>query len=168
MGLKEIPLTQGYTALVDDDDYGHVAAFKWTLMRGPRTNYAYRALVTNGVRETIYMHRVIMGAGPGEVVDHRNWNGLHNWRDNLRLCTRQQNGRYRKAAAETDGRTSQYLGVSMNSKSGRWYAFIQLGDRRSRFLGSFERETDAAMAYDVAAVEHFGEFAHINLPRKTG
>src|ERR1043165_2122866 len=85
---REIPLTQGYVALVDDCDYEWLSQWKWCahVAKGGRTAYAFRA-------KGIAMHRVIMNAPEGMDVDHRDHNGLNNTRANLRICTHAENQR---------------------------------------------------------------------------
>jgi hypothetical protein len=89
-------------------------------------------------------------------VDHRNGDGLDCRDCNLREVTHAQNmhnGRPRR-----DG-LSRYKGVSRRDR--RWYARIRRGGGQ-RGLGTFDSEVVAALAYDAAAAEQFGEFAWLN------
>jgi hypothetical protein len=109
------------------------------------------------------MQRVILAAElqqqPWLWVDHRDHDGLNNQRCNLRLATPSANAcNIRKRA----GTTSRFLGVYWNKRMRRWHAQIKAGGRRHS-LGLFDREEDAAAAYDNAAREWFGEFATLNL-----
>lgn len=165
----KIFLTQGQVALVDDDDFALLSAFKWFYYPGsPRslTGYAMRnRRATEGKRGVIYMHRSILAAPQGSVVDHINGNGLDNRRSNLRLATHRQNCRNRRGAERTS--TSSYLGVSWHKKGRKWAAFIcERKDGRgiSTYLGLFASEEDAAKAYDSAARIRFGRFASLNFP----
>jgi hypothetical protein len=92
-------------------------------------------------------------------VDHEDHNGLNCQRHNLRVCVRgENNGNTRKTCG-----TSQYKGVSRDASRGLWRACITIRNR-SKFLGRFHDERDAALAYDVAARAAFGEFALCNFP----
>lgn len=95
---------------------------------------------------------------PVKVVDHINLNGLDNRRGNLRLCTDGQNkanGRIRR------DNTSGYRGVYWNASANKWQAYISVNSKRL-YLGVFSDPWDAAVAYNDAALKHFGEFARIN------
>jgi hypothetical protein len=152
--MKNIPLTQGFVALVDDADYERVSSHKWYIKidRRKRTKYAVGAA---GVR----MHRFILGlsAGPVPQVDHRDHDGLNNQRENLRVCTHGQN---RSNTRKAKG-TSQYKGVHLDSS--KWIAMLK-SSGRTKYLGTFTSELDAALAYDAAARVAFGEFACTNFP----
>lgn len=166
----KILLTQGQEALVDEDDFVRLSTFKWFYYPGsPRslTGYAMRnrRSYEEGGRGVIYMHRFILDAPQGSVVDHINGNGLDNRRTNLRLATHRQNCRNRRGAERTS--TSSYLGVSWHKKGKKWVAFIcERKDGRgvSTYLGLFSNEEDAARAYDAAARIRFGRFASLNFP----
>jgi hypothetical protein len=157
--VREIPLGRGKVALVDDEDFDHLNAFRWNAGGG----YA-RRLDWNGVGQklnAILMHRVVMDARPGQEVDHINGNGLDNRKANLRLCSHLQNSRNRKKQVLTQGRrsSSAYKGVYRRS-SGKWAASIRI-DQRQVYLGTFATEVDAAVAYAKAAREHHGDFARV-------
>jgi hypothetical protein len=155
--VRYIPLTQGYYAIVDAEDYERVSRYKWCLMiRGSK---AYAMRTERG--KTILMHREIMKPPKGMVVDHINGNGLDNRRCNLRACTVLQNAWNRKPAK---GSSSPYLGVyRRKSRPDKWYVKVQ-GDGEVTNLGPFDSELEAARARDYRAVEVHGPYAHVNLP----
>jgi len=151
--MKEIPLTKGKAALVDDEDYPLISQYKWHAIYNEGSWYA-RGTV-NGKR--IVMHRVIC---PGiQQLDHKNRNGLDNQKCNLRPCNdhlNQGNQRLRK-----DKTSSRFKGVYWNYKSNGWESRIRSSGKQ-KHLGTFQSEIMAAMAYDEAAKIVFGDFACTN------
>lgn len=158
--MKEIPLTQGLIAIVDDADYDRVkAAGKWSLRRDGDRSYAYRHVRRpDGKRTTTTLHAFITGY---PLTDHRNGDGLDNRRCNLRSATVAENGRNRRMSANN---TSGFRGVYWRKSKGKWEASIgHLG--RQPHLGAFDSAEEAARAYDEAARVLHGEFARLNFPR---
>lgn len=156
---KKIPLTQGYSAIVDDDDYEWLSRWKWRFMpaRGRTQGYALRTAYTNGKR-TILMHRQILNAPRGKHVDHINGSGLDNRRCNLRFASIAENARN---AAPQQGKLSRFKGVSRDKRRGKWTARIVI-NYRVICLGYFKSEIKAARVYNEAAKRYFGKFARLN------
>jgi len=158
-GTVEIMLTQGKVALIDEDDMPLVEAHKWYADKNRRTFYAVRnAIIGNGKRSLLKMHRVILGPSAGYECDHVNGDGLDNRRVNLRVCTSLENRHNRRPQQQV---TSAYKGVSWDKHAGKWRARIHINGKL-RYLGRFANERDAASAYDAVACRHFGEFARPN------
>lgn len=158
--MKEISLTQGKVALVDDEDFEFLNQWKWRILRGRHTCYAKRhGPRFAGARPTILMHRSLLNAPTGLQVDHINGDGLDNRRLNLRLATNAQNGQNQRP--RTDG-TSRFRGVSWNTKAHKWVATICF-HQQVRCLGYYDTEIEAARVYDKMAGFLFGEFARLNL-----
>ena len=168
--MRTVPLhgktARGRVALVDDEDYDLVMGYRWSVRESGRASeerpipyaWAYVAAVGDRKRGSVAMHNLIMGI---IGVDHANGNTLDNQRSNLRPATQSENvGNSRKRL----NTTSQYKGVSWNRRKSRWRAVIRAGGR-TRHLGSFTSEADAALAYDAAARTAYGEFACVNFPR---
>ena len=162
--MREIPLSRGYVALVDDEDYERLSKHKWHVYvnkRGKSSEiYAKRNIPAIGGKwryRTIYMHVEITGY---PQTDHIDRNGLNNQRSNLRPATSSQNNANRSKAP---GKSSIYLGVSWNRECRKWMCSLGRRDNR-KYLGLFLDEADAATAYNFAAYELFGEFASFNTP----
>lgn len=164
-----IPLTKGKCAVIDEPDFALVGHVRWHAICGKvtRTHWsAHRVLWHHGPH--VAMHRVIIGALPGQEVDHVNRNGLDNRRANLRICSHRNNTRNRLSGMR---KTSQFHGVSWHAARSKWRAVIAVvapgaDGARHCHLGYFDNEADAARAYDRAALQHFGEFATTNFPRE--
>ena len=159
-GEKIIELTWGKVAIVDAEDFDRLSSYKWCAVKGRRNWYA-KTLRLNGM--PLAMHRLILGAQKGLVVDHRDHNGLNNRKTNLRLCTKRQNDHNRRPRA---GKTSRYKGVYWNKGAKKFVAQIYIKGKKI-WLGYFTDEIEAAKAYDKKAAELFGEFAYLNFPEDT-
>lgn len=159
---KEIRLSQGFVALVDDEDYERLNQFKWFAHKSYNTYYAQRHTGPRSNRHLVHMHREVLPTPTGFTPDHINWNGLDNRKDNLRPATgSQQQWNTRKQLSKN----SKYKGVTKahKSKIHPWVAVL-VSKRKHYYLGCFATEEDAARAYDRAAREEFGEFAVLNFP----
>lgn len=158
--MKQISLTQGKFAIVDDNRYESLSKYKWYVLKAPYTYYAAR-WGWNGKKKTnIFMHREILGLRFKDKIltDHRNHNGLDNRLFNLRSCDsfqNQQNGKRRKNGS------SKFKGVCWHKIAQKWQAQIKF-KCKFIYLGSFDNEIEAAKAYDTKAKELFGEFACTN------
>lgn len=153
---RELPLTQGAVALVDEPDFEWLSGYRWH----SNGSYAYRKVGPRAARHTIAMHRLIAGASDGLEVDHVNGDGLDNRRHNLRLCRHTENVRNSRRRADN---TSGFKGVSQRADTGKWTAYVNCGGVRAH-LGCFANRADAARAYDAAARDLHGEFARLNFP----
>lgn len=151
--VKQIELTRGKYALVDDDDFDALNQYLWFFY--PQ-GYAARQDKRNGdKRILIHMHRVVMNAPDNMQVDHINGDTLDNRKSNLRLCTHAEN------VINRPGRpgSSKFKGVTLDKRRGRWYA-----RHAGTHIGSFTDEVDAALAYDEYVKNKFGDFAWLNFP----
>ena len=156
---KEIRLTQGKVALVDDVLFGWLNQFKWFFRKdGYVAKSIYNKLT--GERKQIRMHREIMNFPDGMEIDHINGDKLDNRRENLRICTMGQNRANRGLQRNS---SSGYKGVYFEEARNKWRAQIEINNRRLH-LGYFNNAEKAAFAYDTAAKKYFGEFAKLNFP----
>lgn len=137
--------------------FDQLSKHKWS----SNGRYAYRSVWVKPKCKHIYMHREIMSAQNGFEVDHINHDPLDNRRENLRVCAKRDNNRNRRGNTKT---TSRFKGICWLTKFNRWEVKIKKGSKR-KYLGRFKKEIEAARAYDEAALEHFGEFAHLNFPK---
>lgn len=153
--MKEIALTKGLTAVVDDGDFEALSAWKWTAFRDGKRFYAVR----REGRRRILMHREIMRPRGGREIDHIDGNGLNNVRSNLRIVGRRRNAQNRRVVRGD----IPFQGVS--KPAGRRYRAMISDGCRNVHLGYFDTAEDAARAYDEAALRLFGKHARLNFPR---
>jgi hypothetical protein len=163
--MKEIKLTKGYVALVDDEDFDAMNTIRWCVTglvdsrsHKPRTIYAQHTIngkFCNGVRGKathIRMHHAIIGYPPsGFEVDHIDHNGLNNQRANLRFVTQRQNHQN----ISLKKKTSKYAGVWWDDDANRWKSSIKIMGKHKR-LGRFFSEEAAHQAY-LSALASIGE-----------
>ena len=151
--MKEIALTQGQVALVDDEIYEELNRVKWYARKGANTFYAVRMSPrVDGKQYGIYMHHEISGKTPkGFEVDHRNGMGTDNQRENLRHVTRRQNCQNLKCVKSS----SKYPGVYWHKPTEKWVAIIKINGK-GKNLGYF---TDGKEAFETycQAVDGLGE-----------
>lgn len=166
--MKEIALGGKYChllALVDDEDYEMVTAYRWHGFQNKAGNvYARRGWRENGKQRGQFLHSLLTG---WRFVDHVNHDGLDNRRCNLRQATALQNAHNARPNQVRGGRpcTSRFKGVSLKGGK-RWVAQIVVAGEKS-WIGSFNTEIEAALAYDRRAAQHFGEYAYLNFPEGT-
>jgi hypothetical protein len=159
--MKQIPLSQGKFALVDDEDFEELNKHKWYAKKSRGVFYASRTskIKDNDESKTIHMHRVILGFTDLKIkCDHIDHNGLNNQKTNLRASTHVQNCNNRRSRKNS---SSEYKGVSWSKFSNKWHSQIQTLGKKIH-IGYFFDEIEAAKAYDEKAKELFGEFAYLN------
>ena len=151
--MKEIELTKGKVASVDDEDFDSLSIHKWYYH-----SEGYAARREKGTNKMIFMHRQILGTPKGFDTDHINCDGLDNRKCNLRLASRAQNLFNVKIGR---GNKSGYKGVSWHKAAKKWEACIKANGKKL-YLGCFATTELAAAAYNKAAVKHFGQYARLN------
>ncbi len=157
---KEIVLTQGKVALVDDEDYEELNKHKWCTQNIGHNFYAVRGIKANRKKKQLYMHREILKLKTNDSnVDHIDSDGLNNQRNNLRIATYSQNGMNQNKCKTNS--SSKFKGVTWCKTYNKWLVRIYV-NKKKYYLGYFNDEEEAAQAYNEAALEFFGEFARIN------
>jgi hypothetical protein len=162
--MKEIPLTRGKVALVDDADYARISQFKWYAHVNRAGNwYAVRGNPPRVKPHLTQMHHAILGVEHSVEVDHEDGNGLNNQQKNLRVATRTQNNYNRRKFSKH--KTSRYRGVCWDTQLGFWRAGMKsMG--KYHFIGLFDNEEEAARAWDTAVGPVSGGWARLNFPNK--
>jgi len=110
--------------------------------------------------EAVTIVELVVPPAPfGFMWDHIDGNIHNNLKSNLRIATRSQNGANRRLGSNN---TSGFKEVSWNTAVCKWLARIMVNGS-SQHLGYFNDPVRAAFEYNVAATQHFGEFAHLNV-----
>jgi hypothetical protein len=110
-------------AIVDPEDYQKLGRCDWLLKESRNTCYAWRMQFEEGGKlKIIYMHREIMQAAAGTIIDHENRNGLDNRKANLKFSDHRQNAL--NCAKKARPGMSKYKGVCRDKKRGKWRAYI--------------------------------------------
>lgn len=138
-------------ALIDSEDYDRVMELTWTF-----GNKGYPCHFEKNT--SISLHRFVLGARKGFLVDHINNDPLDARKANLRECTPSQNS---KNQSKKKANKTGFKGVSWCNQKKRYRACIKT-DYRQKHLGYFDCPRQAAQAYNDAAREHHKEFAHLN------
>ena len=149
--MREIPLTQGKVAIVDDGDYEELSRFNWHC-----TDQNYAASRIKG--RIVRMHRYLLRPPRHLNVDHIDGDGLNNTRSNLRIVTQSQNCMNMRIPRHN---TSGYKGVSWDKSRSLWSAKLMF-EQKTINLGRFKTAELAAEAYNKKARELFGEYAKLN------
>ena len=150
-----VPLTKGLSTIIDRSDYEDIGRFRWYALPAKKTFYAFRRHGENGRSCLVGMHNQLI-PHPTLDVDHKDLDGLNNRRSNLRLLTHAQN------IQNSFRHSGRYKGISQ-TRTGRWHASIRR-HYEMRHLGTYATQEQAAIAYDLAAVEIFGLDAWTNFP----
>ena len=167
--MKELPLSRGRVALVDDDVWEWASGHRWYVH--PQ-GYVYRkSSLPNGKRGTSLLRREIMQPPPGAEVAHRNEDQLDHRRENLVVFTPAERAAHKAVRIHREGlratNTSGFRGVSCGRGRRGWVAKIRVAGNL-RHLGRFPTPEAAARAWDRAAREAWGPLAYQNFPSGGG
>ena len=162
--MRTIRLTQNQVALVDDADYKRLSKHTWCAQRTTSGRFyavrwtGQREHGLTGKRRKVHMHQEITGryAHAGEpTADHINNNGLDNRRENLRIVPWGHNASRGRATASSTG----YRGVRLQPECTRRKYSVKCAQRG---IGTYTDPVEAALAYDIAAIDRFGQCAVTN------
>jgi hypothetical protein len=160
--MRQIPLTQGQVALIDDEDFVCLSQYKWKAIWSEHTKSFYAARDLYAGRKClgrVYMHRAILGLEIGDLRqgDHRiSGQTLNNRRSNLRVATHGQNQQNRRMQINN---TSGFRGVLFSKQKRKWQARLQLNGKQIH-LGFFLTPEEAHDSWRQGAIQYYGEFAN--------
>jgi hypothetical protein len=153
--MKEISISKGYVALVDDEDFEWLSERPWSAQVHKYSVYAVsNTLGSTSTRKRLRMHRLLVPWA--KFVDHKDGNGLNNQKYNLRPCTWAQNMQNKRPSG-----MSGLKGVSWRQRDKLWVAIIKV-EGKVLYLGCGKDKYEVASKYDTAATKYFGEFALTN------
>jgi hypothetical protein len=151
-----------FNYIIDDEDCDKIKDYTWQVRKNHNYNVFYigsKIKQKNNIYKNIELSRLITGAKCTELVDHKNGDTLDNTKSNLRVCSRAENNR--NSNKRKDGNTSNYKGVCWKARNNKFVSQINFNNKKIH-LGYFETEDQAAIAYNMAAIKYFGEFARPN------
>jgi hypothetical protein len=157
--MKAIPLTRGFAAVVDDEDYDRLCKHKWCALvsrDGRVMGFRRQWMKAKKRYRSLYMHREITDAPKGRYVDHINFDTLDNRRSNLRLCSPLESVRHQRGRRK---RRFEHKGITA-FRNGQYRARISVNGKPIE-LGTFPTQKAAGEAYQKAAEKYFGEFGEL-------
>lgn len=154
---KKIPLQNGMYAIVDDEDYKRCMKYSWYVGVVRKINLHIYSRINN--KHTPLQYFILQkNRNSEETIIFKDQNRLNFRKENLLIGTKLHSSYSRKPHRNS---SSKYKGVSWNKKRKHWVAQIKT-DKKPIYLGSFASEEEAAIAYNQAAIKHFGELAFQN------
>lgn len=149
--FKVITTSKNEEILVDKECYLDLNKYSWSIKPD-----GYACAKISG--KTYLMHRYLLNAKNGEIIDHINGNKLDNKKLNLRYSNPLNNAHNKTKLENT---TSKYIGVHFYKNRNKYVSTLTKAGKKYH-LGYFETEKEAAKAYNTKAIELYGEFANLN------
>jgi hypothetical protein len=150
--MKILKTEDGHDSVVDDDVFEWAQNYKWSI-----SQYGYVSR-RSSLNDRIFLHRMICNTPEGWHTDHINGEKLDNLRSNLRVASTKEN--IRNSHRRSDNK-SGYKGVHYRKDRGTYSAEICKDGIKTR-LGCYKTAKQAALAYNTAAKELFGQYAWLN------
>lgn len=149
-GLKMKTTIKNHEVLIDQEDKKLLTSYSWYIDKAKSiyTSYVRGRKKGHGYSEPIYLHRVVMKAKKGQIIDHINGNGLDNRKSNLRFATPAQN---------QANRVTQGVGVRHRERPKPWQAYYSKNNRFTH-IGYFKTKEEALKAREETLIKERGEF----------
>ena len=154
------------TIFIDDEDYEKINKYTWHVnINHSGILYAEASVYNKTGIKIIRMHRLIMNAQKGQIIDHKNRNGLDNRKENLRICKHAENMRNSKISKNN---STGFKGVTIftckNKDKIYKYIIAQIRvNNKKKYIGSFATVKKAHEAYCLAADKYHKEFANYGI-----
>jgi len=158
--VRTLPISHGYTVLVDDEDYAWLSQWQWTASQSRDRVYASRQQRSGREQHHIYMHREILGitdAGFHVLGDHINHDTLDNRRENLRVVNRTQNTQNRSGATKASGTGIRNVGY--DKRRGTYCVSLKCAGRKV-WLGSTKNIDAAARMAEEGRRKYLSHSTH--------
>jgi AP2-like factor, euAP2 lineage len=160
MVMREIELTRGQKAIIDDDifeTYGHI---KWYAAEHKGRFYARNSSLGKNGKRGIYLHNFVMGNPINKTwqVKFKNGNTLDCRKENLMFIRHSDNTQQNSKTQKLRMKTTSFLGVSHYN----YYVAKITYEGKTMKLGRYETAEEAAKAYNQMALKLFGETAKLN------
>lgn len=140
--------------LIDVEDFERVCRYEWLFVKVGKKR-TKRVANTN----MLYLHTLIMSTPPGKSVDHIRHDALDNRKARMRVGTVRENNLNTRGNPSA---SSRFKGVSWEARRKKWKVITGTRAGGKVYLGSFDDEREAAMAYNDYVREHFGPCAYLN------
>jgi len=148
--MRRIICSKGEEILVDEEDLPKILEYNWYVAKSKKG--LYYARMTN--RKKTYLHRLIMNATKGQIVDHIDGNTLNCQKSNLRFVTSKQNASNKKVSSRNK------LGVKGVSLDKAWNKYVaQLMHEGILYRCWFNSIEEAKQCYDTWAKLFHGEYS---------
>ena len=135
--------------IIDKEDYEKIKNKNMSIKRDINTNY----ITVYSKNKIISLHKFIMNPKKGEFIDHINRNGTDNRKENLRICTKQQNAFNHKRFKTNK---SGYTGVTWNKDKQKWIAQLTFNGQ-NKVLGSSINKEEAIKKRLLGELKYFGK-----------
>ena len=147
-----------FEILIDKEDQERVMQYNWSISK--INGKYFRIECRFPTKKLVRLHRFIMNCKPGDPeIDHKNRNPLDNRKENLRICTRNENMRNIKSPKKNK---HGYIGIYKWQKYFR--GCLSVNNKTVHLPGYFNTAEEAAKARDILAHKISGEFAILNFP----
>lgn len=132
-----VGLNTGHQVFIDEEDVELISRRTWKGI----VQYSGVYAATNHGHSSIRMHRLLVQAPYGLVVDHINGNTLDNRKSNLRICSHRENLQNTK-----HHRNGKLVGATFDKEKGKWKSCVYFEGKLTH-LGYFCSELEAHEAY---------------------
>lgn len=149
--VKSIYLQDGEEIFVDDEDYERVSQYTWWKMFVGNKKQIASTVGTGNDKRTIYLTSFILCDGASQKAKNNDYR-----KENL---TDENIVRYQRAHHIS---TSKYKGVMWDKRRSKWRANIGL-EGKSKFLGRYDTEEQAAEAYNQAVLDYWNGDGYLNV-----